>query len=51
MLRTMLGLTCGKLILSGILETQEEAVLDQLRALAVSEVEVTRDGEWICCVV
>jgi len=51
MLRTMLGLTCGKLILSGILETQEEGVLDQLRALAVSEVEVTRDGEWICCVV
>jgi ribosomal protein L11 methyltransferase len=51
MLRTLLGSTCGKLILSGILETQEEAMLDQLRALAVSEFEVIRDGEWICCLV
>ena len=51
MLQTLLGLTCGKLILSGILEAQEKLILDKLRNLAISETEVTRDGEWICCVV
>ena len=50
MLPTLLGLTCGKLILSGILDTQIDTILNQLQALGVSEVEVEHDGEWVCCV-
>jgi ribosomal protein L11 methyltransferase len=50
MLPTLLGLTCGKLILSGILDTQTDAILNQLQTLGVSEVEVEHDGEWVCCV-
>jgi ribosomal protein L11 methyltransferase len=49
-LRTLLNLSCGKLILSGILETQLRSILNQLRNLGVVDVEVTRDGEWVCCV-
>jgi len=51
MLGTLVGLTCGKLVLSGILETQLQSVLDQLRNLGVSEVEVEQDGEWVACIV
>jgi ribosomal protein L11 methyltransferase len=51
MLRTLLNLSCGKLILSGILETQLEGLLVELRNAGISDVEVTQDGEWVCCVV
>lgn len=51
MVPTLLNLSCGKLIVSGILETQLKSILDELRNLGVSDVEVTRDGEWVCCVV
>jgi len=51
LLQTLLGLTCGKLILSGILETQVDSVRNKLQGLGVTEVEVTQDGEWVCCVV
>ena len=50
MLGTLLNVTCRKLILSGILETQLEVVLDALQTKGVSDVEVTQDGEWVCCV-
>ena len=39
----LIGVTCGKLILSGILETQIESVVS---ALNQSEVEIKQDGEW-----
>ena len=39
----LIGVTCGKLILSGILETQIESVVG---ALNQSEVEIKQDGEW-----
>jgi ribosomal protein L11 methyltransferase len=48
---TLINLTCGKLILSGILETQLESIVDKLHEAGVSDVEVTQDGEWVCCVV
>jgi len=51
MLQTLLNLTCGKLILSGILETQLQSVVDGLNSFGVADVEVTQDGEWVCCVV
>ena len=50
-LSTLLNLTCGKLVLSGILETQLESIVNSLHAEGISEVEVTQDGEWVCCVV
>ena len=47
-LPALIGVTCGKLILSGILETQVESILE---ALDRSEVEIKQDGEWIAIVV
>jgi ribosomal protein L11 methyltransferase len=43
MLPSLIGVTCGKLILSGILETQ----IDQFMV----EGEVTKDGEWVAIVI
>lgn len=45
-LPALIGVTCGKLILSGILETQLEQILSVL-----PEVEVTQDGEWAAIIV
>ena len=39
----LIGVTCGNLILSGILETQIEPIV---AALNQSEVEIKQDGEW-----
>jgi len=50
-LATLINLTCGKLVLSGILETQLESIVDRLHEAGVTDVEVTQDGEWVCCVV
>ncbi|HKR15109.1 MAG TPA: 50S ribosomal protein L11 methyltransferase [Pyrinomonadaceae bacterium] len=47
-LPTLISVTCGKLILSGILETQIEQILATLNR---SEVEIKQDGEWIAIVV
>jgi ribosomal protein L11 methyltransferase len=47
MLQTLVSLTCGKLILSGILETQIELVQAGLSDCGVSEFEVEQDGEWV----
>ena len=47
----LVALTCGRLVLSGILETQLDAVIDRLSELAVSEVEIRQDGEWVAIVV
>ncbi|MCM3872794.1 MAG: 50S ribosomal protein L11 methyltransferase [Pyrinomonadaceae bacterium] len=50
-LPTLIGATCGRLILSGILDTQKEMVLTRLQELGVAEApEVISDGEWICIV-
>lgn len=45
-LPALIGVTCGKLILSGILETQIEQIVT-----ALGEVEITQDGEWVAIVV
>ncbi|MBA3255783.1 MAG: 50S ribosomal protein L11 methyltransferase [Pyrinomonadaceae bacterium] len=51
-LPTLIGATCGRLILSGILDSQGDTVLTRLQELGVSEApEVTSEGEWICIVV
>ena len=51
LLPTLLKLTCGKLILSGILDFQHQELVDQIRTSGLRDVEVTQDGEWICLVV
>ncbi len=52
LLPQLLGATCGRLVLSGILEVQLEAVRARLRECGVSEpLEVTSDGEWIALIV
>lgn len=51
MLPTLVALSCGRLVLSGILETQIEGIVEQLRQLAISDVEIARDGEWVAIIV
>lgn len=47
----LVGVACGKLILSGILETQVEMVQAALHENGIDEFEVTQDGEWIALIV
>jgi ribosomal protein L11 methyltransferase len=49
--RTLVSLTCGKLILSGILETQVEMVQVALRNCGITEVEIEQDGEWVALII
>ena len=52
LLPVLLGSTCGRLILSGILETQLDEVIASLRAAGItSEPEVMQDGEWVAVIV
>jgi ribosomal protein L11 methyltransferase len=51
MAQTLVGLTCGKLILSGILETQIEMVQESFRSCGVTEFEVEQDGEWVSLII
>jgi ribosomal protein L11 methyltransferase len=51
MLPTLVSLSCGKLILSGILETQIELVQSALHACGVDDFEIAQDGEWIALIV
>jgi len=52
LLSSLLGATCGRLILSGILETQLEMVTAQLHNAGVSSaVEIMQDGEWLAIIV
>ena len=52
LLPLLLGSTCGRLILSGILETQLDEVIAVLRAHGItSEPEVMQDGEWVAVIV
>ncbi|MGI8919041.1 MAG: 50S ribosomal protein L11 methyltransferase [Pyrinomonadaceae bacterium] len=52
LLPLLIGATCGRLLLSGILETQLADVLTALRAEGItSEPEILQDGEWVAVVV
>jgi len=50
-LPTLVALSCGRLVLSGILETQIEAITDQLAQLAITDAEITSEGEWVAITV
>jgi ribosomal protein L11 methyltransferase len=51
LLPTLVALSCGRLVLSGILETQIEDITDRLGQLAITDVEIVRDGEWVAIIV
>jgi len=51
MLPALVGLTCGKLILSGVLETQIEMVQASLHECGIDDFEIAQDGEWIALIV
>ena len=51
MLPTLVSLSCGKLILSGILDTQIELVQSGLHACGIDDFEITQDGEWVALIV
>ncbi|HEX8162231.1 MAG TPA: 50S ribosomal protein L11 methyltransferase [Pyrinomonadaceae bacterium] len=51
LLPALAAATCGRLVLSGILATQEELVRSALRALGLNDCEVETAGEWIAIIV
>ena len=51
LLPLLLGATCGRLVLSGILDSQVELVQSRLLELGVAILEAERDGEWVGLVV
>lgn len=52
LLPTLIGATCGRLILSGILDSQVEAVNARLLECGVSPpLEIIQDGEWVALVI
>jgi ribosomal protein L11 methyltransferase len=52
MLPALVGATCERLVLSGILQTQTELVLAQLVKLGITQVlEIANDGEWAAIII
>jgi ribosomal protein L11 methyltransferase len=51
LLPALTGATCGRLVLSGILWTQADAVCARLRELGIPDCEITQEGEWVSIVV
>jgi ribosomal protein L11 methyltransferase len=51
MMRALVGVTCGKLIVSGILDTQLEMVQASLHENGIDDFEITQDGEWIALII
>ena len=51
LLPSLLGATCGRLVLSGILDTQAEMVRSRVNELGASILEVDQDGEWVALIV
>ena len=50
-LPSLVSLTCGKLILSGILEIQVEMVQAGLHDNGIDGFEIEQDGEWVALIV
>jgi ribosomal protein L11 methyltransferase len=51
MMPLLVGVACGKLILSGVLETQLEMAQKVLHESGIDEFEVTQDGEWVALLI
>jgi ribosomal protein L11 methyltransferase len=50
-LPVLVSLTCGTLILSGILETQVEMVGARLHDCGIDNFEIVQDGEWVALII
>ena len=50
-LPTLIAATCGRLVLSGILESQIEMVKNRLLELSVADFEIDQDGEWVALLI
>jgi ribosomal protein L11 methyltransferase len=50
-LPSLVSLACGKLILSGILETQVEMVQAALHNNGIDKFEIEQDGEWVALII
>jgi ribosomal protein L11 methyltransferase len=52
LLPALVSATCGRLILSGILDTQAEMIQTRLHELGIHKVtEIATDGEWVAIIV
>ena len=51
MMPALVGVACGKMILSGILETQLEMVQAALHESGIDDFELAQDGEWIALII
>jgi ribosomal protein L11 methyltransferase len=52
LLPALVGATCGRLILSGILDSQTETIISRLQELGITEpLEIATDGEWVAIVI
>ena len=51
LLPALIGATCGRLILSGILDTQASNVRAHLATLGINDAETVADGEWVAIIV
>jgi ribosomal protein L11 methyltransferase len=51
LLPALLNVTCGRLVLSGILDSQIELVQSRLQELGVSLFDLEKDGEWVAIVI
>ena len=50
-LPSLVSVACGKMILSGILETQVEMVQTGLHDNGIDDFEIEQDGEWVALIV
>ena len=51
LLPALVGASCGRLILSGILDTQLEMIEAGLQKLGINQFDVEQDGEWAAIIV
>ena len=51
LLPALIGATCGRLVLSGILDSQIEMVRSRLLELGLVGFEIDQDGEWVAIVI
>ena len=52
LLPTLVGASCGRLVLSGILDSQVDSLVEQLQGLGNSgNLVMMQDGEWVALVV
>ena len=47
----LLGAACGRLVLSGILDSQIDLVTSRLLELGIQDLEIDLEGEWIALIV